>query len=139
MTRVLEMQLYNKDAGIISKILTRFGTKYFFRNDDHCHSPFFFLVHERVVKRTIDRLKALRQTNSVIASDLKVNKFPACYGQYTARARFFLSVPRNSQKPIGFATTRQDVLRYHMRRYPGVCLAQSFAMIVVLLCNSRRP
>ena len=63
----------------------------------------------------------------------------ACYGDNSAFDRFLLSAPRNSQNNTKFAITRQDILRYHIRRYPGVCLAQGFGVIVGLLCNSPRP
>ncbi len=78
-----------------NNVLVRFGTNFLSRNDGVFHLVYFPLVLGRVIKQTIARLKALSQTKSEIASDLKVNKFSGCYNEKSARNRF---LPRSSAK-----------------------------------------
>ena len=78
--------------------LARFGTNFFFRNDRDFHLPQLSPVRGRVVKRPIACSKALSQTNSQILSDLKMNKFSACYGENGACNRFCTAEPSTCSK-----------------------------------------
>ena len=81
-----------------NKVGSEIRNQLFFRNDEDFHLPHLSPVRGRVVKRTIARPKALSQTNSEILSDLKMNKFPACYGENTAQNRFFTTEPSTCSK-----------------------------------------